>query len=359
RLIDRIPIWTAVDHVRRRHFVLQESCAAIVIAVRMRNDDIFDLVHVDTQFSHPVCDLVGRGVVIERLEDDDDLAPHERPGSVDFRPEEIGVVCDLRWLGVPRSLCRRSARPVPRDAARIRWRRYHAQAEKCARPLEAGGDFRSGHQAVHGGSWWRLRGDEAGAGHDGDDGSTGDCTRVHVVPPVMRRSHKSATQSFYGSLIACTVAVVTVRGPLVSVTRTPQVEEYHADVTCGCRATVCEEVFKPAVARKNLRRYLKKGLGAIERKLVAAIPARDIAGARVLEIGGGIGPIQAELLAKGAGTGEIVELVSAYAPFAQELAAAKGFQGKTRFLVADVLETPDIVAPARIVVLNRVVCCSP
>src|SRR5262249_7777370 len=87
-------------------------------------------------------------------------------------------------------------------------------------------------------------------------------------------------------------------------------------------------------------------------------PARDIAGARVLEIGGGIGPIQAELLAKGAGTGEIVELVSAYAPFAQELAAAKGFQGKTRFLVADVLETPDIVAPGRIVVLNRVVCCS-
>jgi len=118
-------------------------------------------------------------------------------------------------------------------------------------------------------------------------------------------------------------------------------------------------MFKPAVARRNLRRYLKKGLGAIERQLVAAIPARDIAGARVLEIGGGIGALQSELLAKGAGTGEIVELVSAYEPYAQELAAAKGFQGRSRFRVADVLDAPGAVAPAGIVILNRVVCCSP
>jgi len=143
------------------------------------------------------------------------------------------------------------------------------------------------------------------------------------------------------------------------VTRAPSHEEYHADVTCCCRATGCEEIFKPAVARKNLRRYQKKGLGAIERQLVGAIPARDIAGARVLEIGGGIGAIQTELLSKGASSGEIVELVSAYEPYARELAAAKGFQGRSRFRVADVLDTPDAVAPATIVILNRVVCCSP
>ena len=118
-------------------------------------------------------------------------------------------------------------------------------------------------------------------------------------------------------------------------------------------------MFRPAVARRNLRRYQRKGLGAIERKLVAAIPARDIAGGRVLEIGGGIGAIQAELLANGASTGEIVELVSAYEPYARELAAAKGFLGRSRFRVADVLDVPDSVAPATIVILNRVVCCSP
>jgi magnesium-protoporphyrin O-methyltransferase len=143
------------------------------------------------------------------------------------------------------------------------------------------------------------------------------------------------------------------------VTRAPQRAEYDAGVTCCCRAAGCEEVFKPAVARKNLRRYQKKGLGAIERQMVAAIPARDIAGARALEIGGGIGAIQSELLSKGASTGEIVELVSAYEPYARELAAAKGFQARSRFRVADVLETPDAVAHATIVILNRVVCCSP
>lgn len=142
-------------------------------------------------------------------------------------------------------------------------------------------------------------------------------------------------------------------------THAPQHEEYHADVACCCRTPGCEEIFKPAVARKNLRRYQKKGLGAIERQLMAAIPARDIAGARVLEIGGGIGAIQAELLAKGASTGEIVELVSAYEPYARELATAMGLQGRSRFRVADVLDAPDAAARATIVVLNRVVCCSP
>jgi hypothetical protein len=130
-------------------------------------------------------------------------------------------------------------------------------------------------------------------------------------------------------------------------------------VTSCCRATGCEEIFKPATARRNLRRYLKKGLGAIERSMVAAVGSRDLEGARVLEIGGGIGAVQAELLAKGASTGEIVELVPAYEPYARELAIAKGFQNRSIFRVADVLDDPKAVAPAGVVVLNRVVCCSP
>jgi len=130
-------------------------------------------------------------------------------------------------------------------------------------------------------------------------------------------------------------------------------------VTSCCRATGCEEIFKPATARRNLRRYLRKGLGSIERRMVATIGTRDLGGARVLEIGGGVGAVQAELLAKGASTGEIVELVPAYEPYARELAAAKGFENRSVFRVADVLDDPKAVAPAGVVVLNRVVCCSP
>jgi magnesium-protoporphyrin O-methyltransferase len=118
-------------------------------------------------------------------------------------------------------------------------------------------------------------------------------------------------------------------------------------------------MFKPRFARKSLRRYRKKGLDKIERGMVASVPAGGLDGARILEIGGGIGTIQAELLAAGANRGEIVELVSAYEPYARELAQEKGLESRSTFRVADVLEQPEAVAAADIVVLNRVVCCSP
>jgi magnesium-protoporphyrin O-methyltransferase len=126
-----------------------------------------------------------------------------------------------------------------------------------------------------------------------------------------------------------------------------------------CRAAPCEEIFKPRFARKTLRHYRKKGLGALERQMVSTISTTDLDGARVLEIGGGIGAIQAELLASGAREGEIVELLAAYEPYARELAREKGFETRSRFRVADVLEHPETVSAAGIVVLNRVVCCSP
>src|SRR5262249_28300622 len=117
-------------------------------------------------------------------------------------------------------------------------------------------------------------------------------------------------------------------------------------------------MFNPRFARRSLRRYRKKGLDKIERGMVASVP-RELAGARILEIGGGIGTIQAELLAAGADRGEIVELVGAYEPYARELAQEKGLEHRSTFRVGNVLEQPATVAPADIVVLNRVVCCSP
>jgi magnesium-protoporphyrin O-methyltransferase len=118
-------------------------------------------------------------------------------------------------------------------------------------------------------------------------------------------------------------------------------------------------MFKPRKARGTLRRYRKKGLDMLEREMVSIASAQSLTGARILEIGGGIGTIQAELLAAGASSGEIVELVSAYEPYARELAQDKGIESRSTFRVADVLEHPESVAPADIVVLNRVVCCSP
>jgi hypothetical protein len=120
-----------------------------------------------------------------------------------------------------------------------------------------------------------------------------------------------------------------------------------------------EEMFKPRTARRGLEQYRKKGLPELEREMLARLPRKTIEGARVLEIGGGIGALQAELLEAGADRGEIVELVSSYEPYATELAREKGLDGRVWYRVADVLEEEDVVAPADVVLLNRVVCCSP
>ena len=50
--------------------------------------------------------------------------------------------------------------------------------------------------------------------------------------------------------------------------------------------------------------------------MIASVSTGALDGMRVLEIGGGIGRIQAELLAAGADRGEVVELVAAYEPYA-------------------------------------------
>ena len=93
-----------------------------------------------------------------------------------------------------------------------------------------------------------------------------------------------------------------------------------------CRSGPCEEMFSPRMARRSLKRYRERGLDELERAMVAAGGAEGLEGARVLEIGGGIGALQAELLDAGAAQGEIVELVTAWEPYARELAREKGLR---------------------------------
>lgn len=118
-------------------------------------------------------------------------------------------------------------------------------------------------------------------------------------------------------------------------------------------------MFSPRQAHRTLERYRKRGLGALEQEMVAAASADGLERARILEIGGGIGAIQTELVRAGADRGEVVELVGAYEPYVKELASESGLESRTSFRVHDVLESTEGVEPAEIVVLNRVVCCSP
>jgi hypothetical protein len=118
-------------------------------------------------------------------------------------------------------------------------------------------------------------------------------------------------------------------------------------------------MFNERFAHRSLERHRKRGLDGLERRMVAGLVASGIDGATVLEIGGGIGAVQSDLLLAGASTGEVVELVAAYEPYARQLAEESGLDERSSFHVTDILEHPESVVPADIVVLDRVVCCSP
>lgn len=79
----------------------------------------------------------------------------------------------------------------------------------------------------------------------------------------------------------------------------------------------------------------------------------------MLEIGGGVGEIQLELLRRGAAHTTNLELVDAYDDLARGLAAQAGLDARVDRRLVDIAATPEEVEQADVVVLNRVVCCYP
>jgi hypothetical protein len=131
-------------------------------------------------------------------------------------------------------------------------------------------------------------------------------------------------------------------------------------VPCSCSAGESLDIFSEKGARRELRRFLRKGLGGGDARLIAEwATTGGLDGASVLEVGGGIGQIQAELLRRGAAHGTVVEVVAGYEAAAAELARAIAVADRSSFTLADLLEERDAVEPAEIVVMRRVVCCSP
>jgi magnesium-protoporphyrin O-methyltransferase len=120
-----------------------------------------------------------------------------------------------------------------------------------------------------------------------------------------------------------------------------------------------EELFGERSARRDAERYRRRGADRMARSLARRAAARGVAGTTVLEIGGGVGPVLFELLREGAERGEIVELVPAYEPFVRELAEEQGVGERVSFRTADLVATPEEGSPADLVVLNKVVCCTP
>jgi 2-polyprenyl-3-methyl-5-hydroxy-6-metoxy-1,4-benzoquinol methylase len=129
-------------------------------------------------------------------------------------------------------------------------------------------------------------------------------------------------------------------------------------VAC-CNARGCDDFFGSRFARRMAKRYRRRGLDQTARQIVGFLESRGVGGASVLEIGGGLGEIQLELLKRGATRTTNLELSPAYEGEAIRLARESALERRVERRLHDIAVDPEGVEPADIVVLNRVVCCYP
>jgi hypothetical protein len=127
--------------------------------------------------------------------------------------------------------------------------------------------------------------------------------------------------------------------------------------SCCCQGV--ESIFGERAAAHDLKRYRKRGPSKPTRRLLAEIRARGVAGAGVLDIGGGVGVIQQDLLDAGAGHVTSVEASSAYLRAAKDEAERRGHADRITYHHGDFVALADAVEPADVVTLDRVICCYP
>lgn len=128
-------------------------------------------------------------------------------------------------------------------------------------------------------------------------------------------------------------------------------------MACCCDPTDYRRLFSRKSAARDARRYRRRGLPGTARAVIDL--AGDVHGTTVLDVGGGIGAIELELLAGGATHATNVELSGGYEEAAAALLAERGFSDRVDRRVADFVAESASVEPHDLVVMHRVVCCYP
>jgi magnesium-protoporphyrin O-methyltransferase len=126
-----------------------------------------------------------------------------------------------------------------------------------------------------------------------------------------------------------------------------------------CGQAGYQAVFGERFARWVARKYRKHGLDPTQRLMVSFLTDRGIKDASVLEIGGGVGEFQIELLSRGAREATNLEISRGYESQAAALLDRAGMTDRVTRRLVDIATSPEDVEPADVVVLHRVVCCYP
>ena len=130
-------------------------------------------------------------------------------------------------------------------------------------------------------------------------------------------------------------------------------------MTSCCDARGCDEFFTSRMAKRAAARYRKRGVDKTAQRILAFLEEQGIEGATVLEIGGGVGELQIELLKRGAASTLTLELSPAYDDEAIGLVREAGLDGRMERRLHDIAADPQGIESTDVVVLHRVVCCYP
>lgn len=126
-----------------------------------------------------------------------------------------------------------------------------------------------------------------------------------------------------------------------------------------CQPEDYEAIFDDKRAAKDAARYRRQGLKSTAQRIVALLRERGVEGLSLLEVGGGVGDLQIELLRAGVARSVNVELSPAYEKVAAELLQEAGLQDRAERRVTDFVEAAGDLQDADVVVMNMVVCCYP
>jgi hypothetical protein len=144
----------------------------------------------------------------------------------------------------------------------------------------------------------------------------------------------------------------------------PPRRDHHSDqairyVNWCCTPAGYRTIFGPKAVERDARRYRRKGLTGSAGWLLQALTSDVVHKRSVLEVGGGIGSLQIELLKAGAAHATNVEIIDSYEDTARALITEDGLDGRVERYIADYAQHPDESPAADIVIMHRVICCYP
>jgi len=120
-----------------------------------------------------------------------------------------------------------------------------------------------------------------------------------------------------------------------------------------------EELFSEEYVAGELKRYRRRGPDKTTRILIEALKEIDVEGMTLLDIGGGLGAIQHEMLQAGVQKATDIDASNAYINAAKAETARRGYAGQVDYQHGNFVEVAENIPPADIVTLNRVICCYP